>query len=143
VSTPGEINLIRRRDGLWTRLALLSALAVASLAFAIVVAFEAVAAYGHAASDCHLYDVGNRLGLLLFEFPALTVVVWTTSVVPAALSAGRTRRAQVGLWLLGLVLASILAYLYLGTLGPNVRAAGLEEFCPRGVPDWWPGWLPR
>jgi hypothetical protein len=100
--------------------------------------------FGRAATECHLYDAGNRFGLLFFELPLLATVMWATSLLPAFIFARRGRHAILASWFTGLLLALVIAYLYLGRLAPAVMAAGLDQIgCAGGVPEWWPSWLLR
>jgi uncharacterized membrane protein len=98
---------------------LLAGLAVVSLAATAWVADQSVMTLGRGATECHLYDAGNRFGLLFFELPLLATVMWATSLLPAFIFARRGRHAILASWFTGLLLALVIAYLYLGGSRPR------------------------
>lgn len=69
------------------------------------------------------------------------MLLWAGYAIP--LVALRGRWIFVG-FVLGIALALAIAYWFVSGTGPMIRAdPGSAYFCPAGVPDWWPSWLPR
>ena len=111
-----------------------------AIPFALAFAYGALKLLGAAASDCQAYEAGDRFGLLFFVFPLLASINWLIVVIPSL----AFRRWSIGLgFALGLALVSLLAWTVIGGAPETIRKGGDLDICPGGVPDWWPGFLPR
>lgn len=95
-----------------------------------------------AASDCEVFEAGDRFGTVFFTWPAFALALWAVLTVTVILF--RRRSLAFGL-IVGVLLTLGIAYWFVaGTAGMIRSHADLSaDFCPTGVPDWWPGWLPQ
>lgn len=94
-----------------------------------------------AASDCQVFEAGDRFGVVFILFPVATFLLWIGYSVPI-LVLGR-RSLRLGL-IVSLVVVTAAAIWFISGTGEMIRAdADGQTFCPTGVPDWWPSILPH
>ena len=111
------------------------------LPLGVVLSFVALRYSSGAESDCNVIEAGGRFGVTLFVWPAMSVALWASYLVPMVLLRRRWLAAGV---VLGIAVAVGLAYWYVSGTASLIRAdPDGAIFCPSGVPGWWPSWLPR
>ena len=106
-----------------------------------VLAYGTLHVWSAAASDCQVFEAGDRFGVVLILWPLSTLVLWFGYSLPI-LMLGR-RSLRVGL-IVGLVVVAVVAVWYLAGTAEMIRAStDGQTSCPTGVPDWWPAVLPH
>jgi hypothetical protein len=132
--TPADRARTRRRT--WVVALLIGGLPVVGF-----LAFKSVQLWAGAASDCEVFEAGDRFGAALFVLPGLSLALWISYAIPLLIM--RRRSIPIGL-VVGVVLALAGAYRFVSGTGDLIRADASDssQVCPAGVPDWWPSWLP-
>jgi hypothetical protein len=116
-------------------------LILVGLPYAVILGRASVAMWASAASVCQVMEAGGRFGATLFVWPALSLFLWAGYAIPLWLLRGRW--LAIGL-ALGLTIALGIAYWFVSGTAPMIRASpDGQYFCPSGVPEWWPPWLPH
>lgn len=116
-------------------------LILVGLPLAVILGRESVDLWAGAASVCQVFEAGGRGWANLFVWPALSFFIWAGYAIPLAILRGRF--ALLGL-VLGSAVALTIAYWFVSGTAPMIRAdPDGQYFCPSGVPEWWPAWLPH
>jgi hypothetical protein len=114
---------------------------VVAIPLSIAAAYLAVKMHSNAAAACIEWNAGDGLGMLVVEFPAVSVAVWAAFSVPVLL----LRRYLLHAAIAGLVCVAAVLYWYeSGTpaLIREGRSVG-PVLCPDGIAPGWPTWLDR
>lgn len=124
-----------------TRRSLLTAAVLAlGLPWAIGVSFVALKLWAAAASDCEVFEAGDRFAVLFLYWPVFTLGLWVVFGIAVLLLAKRSLVLGVAF---GVVLTVAIAYLFVAGTNEMILNGGGADFCPTGLPDWWPDWAPR
>jgi hypothetical protein len=109
----------------------------------VITAFLArytVGLWAGAASACEIFEAGGMFAAAIFVLPAFGAIMWSAWSVPLLLLARRSLILGVTI---SICLVIAIAYWFVSGTGPMIRASGeAADFCPSGVPAWWPSWLP-
>lgn len=123
------------------RFAAMAALILVGLPLMGALAYGTLHIWSAAASDCQVFEAGDRFGVVFILFPVATLALWFGYSLPI-LVLGR-RSLRLGL-IVGLVVVTVAALWFISGTGAMIRAdADGQTFCPTGVPDWWPSILPH
>jgi hypothetical protein len=123
----------------WLALGCLAILA--GFPWSLAVSTTSLKLWSGAASDCEVFEAGDRFGVTLFIWPTFTIVLIPIFAL-CLLVVGRSS------WIKGLLLAMVvtgaIGLMVVASTGSMIRADpdGAAE-CPTGIPDWWPPWLPK
>ena len=94
-----------------------------------------------AASDCEVFEAGDRLGVVFILLPVCSFVLWVAFSLPIVII-GR-RSVRVG-FVIGLIAVTVMALWFLSGTAEMIRASTDSYVpCPYGVPPWWPTILPH
>jgi hypothetical protein len=123
------------------RFGAMAALILVGLPLMAFLAYGTLHVWSAAASDCQVFDAGDRFGVVFILWPVSTFVLWFGYSLPI-LVLGR-RSVRVGL-IVGLIVVTVVALWYLAGTADMIRASSDgQTSCPTGVPDWWPTVLPH
>jgi RsiW-degrading membrane proteinase PrsW (M82 family) len=112
----------------------------AGLVWAVVVSFGALRLWAGAASDCQVFDAGNRAAVTVLYWPVFATVLWIVFDAPVLLLSRRSLALGV---VIGIVLTLAIAYWFVAGTSGMILSSGAADGCPTGLPDWWPAWAPR
>jgi hypothetical protein len=113
---------------------------VVAIPWAIVLSGATLRLWSGAASDCEVFEAGNRFAVAILFWPAMSIVLWAVVTTFVVLFSRRSILLGLGV---GVAVTLTLAYLYLAGTADMILAEGGGMFCPTGLPDWWPWWAPR
>jgi len=123
------------------RFSAMVALILVGLPLMAFLAYGMLHIWSAAASDCEVFEAGDRFGVVFILYPVATFALWVGYSVPI-LVVGR-RSLRLGL-IVSLVVVTAAAIWFISGTGAMIRAdADGQTFCPTGVPDWWPAVLPH
>jgi hypothetical protein len=106
-----------------------------------LLAYGTLHIWSAAASDCQVFEAGDRFGVVFILMPVAMFMLWIGYSLPI-LVLGR-RSLRLGL-IVSLVVVTILSIWFISGTGAMIRASvDGQSACPTGVPDWWPAILPR
>ena len=118
-----------------------SVLVLLGLPLMAVLAYGTLHIWSAAASDCEVFEAGDRFGVIFIVWPAFSFVLWVAYSLPILL-VGR-RSVRIGL-ALGLIVVTVMALWFVSGTADMIRAsADSYAPCPFGVPAWWPTILPH
>jgi hypothetical protein len=123
----------------WTALGCLAILV--GFPWSLAVSTVGLKLWSGAASDCEVFEAGDRFGVALLIWPAFTLVL---ILIFAFCLLVLGRRSWIKGLLLAMAVTAFLGFTLVASTGSMIRADPDGAFeCPTGVPDWWPPWLPR
>jgi hypothetical protein len=112
---------------------------IAGLPWAIVVGYMALKLWAGAASDCQVFEAGDRFAALFLYWPAFATVLWIVFGGSVLLLAKKSLALGV---VIGIVLTVAMALWFVAGTSGMILSAGGGDICPTGLPDWWPAWVP-
>lgn len=106
-----------------------------------VLAYGTLHIWSAAASDCEVFEAGDRFGVIFILWPVFSFVLWVAYSLPILL-VGR-RSVRVGL-AVGLIVVSVIVLWFVSGTADMIRAS-TDSYapCPFGVPAWWLTILPH
>jgi hypothetical protein len=130
-----------RQPGRFRRFVPMFVVILVGLPFIAVLAFGMLELWSAAASDCQVFEAGDRLFNLVIVWPISTVVLWFGYSLPILLLGRRSLRLSLPV---AVIVVTALVLWFLSGTGAMIRAdVDGQAFCPTGVPDWWPAVLPH
>lgn len=116
-------------------------LILVGLPLMVVLAYGTLHIWSAAASDCQVFEAGDRFGVIFIFWPLFSFVLWVAYSVPI-LVIGRAS-VRIGL-VVGLVVVTAIAVWFVSGTADMIRADAVDSgmSCPTGEPTWWPSILP-
>lgn len=104
-------------------------------------AYGTLRIWSAAASDCEVFEAGDRFGVVFFLWPLFSFVLWVAYSLPI-LIVGR-RSVRIG-FAVGLIVVTVITLWFVSGTADMIRAS-TDSYgpCPFGVPAWWPTILPH
>ena len=94
-----------------------------------------------AASDCGVFEAGDRFGVVLILWPVCSFLLWVAFSLPIVI-VGRSS-VRIG-FAVSLIVVTVMALWFLSGTAAMIRAS-TDSYapCPFGIPSWWPTILPH
>lgn len=106
-----------------------------------VLAYGTLHIWSAAASDCEVFEAGDRFGVIFIMWPAFSFVLWVAYSLPILLVGRRSLRIGLAV---GLIVATAMALWFVSGTADMIRASTDSYLpCPTGVPAWWPAIMPH